>query len=213
MGVFKGHRIGASDGFTLVELAVTVGIAGTIAAMTIPSYMRFQRSTRQNEARTALAAMYTVEKNYALEFQTYTMCLQDIGYSPPPGPRYYARGFAPTVETRCGPDAEGGSAEPCNRTHWAADGTIKTCVGATGWGATVKGAGLGAPSGIPNQSSLGPGTYVAQKWFSARAVGNIGGVTSPTATTTYDGWSEIATPYDAWSIDQSKKMLNFQPGL
>src|SRR5579885_393885 len=99
-----------NSGFTLVELMVVVAIIGILAAIAIPNYQKFQAKARQSEAKIALAAIYSAEKSYATENSTYTLCINQAGYTPEgfnagAGKRYYAVGFAAAANAAatCGP--------------------------------------------------------------------------------------------------------------
>jgi type IV pilus assembly protein PilA len=58
-------------GFTLIELMIAVAIVGTLAAIAIPSYLRFQLRSKAAEARANLAAIATSENAYFGEFNRY----------------------------------------------------------------------------------------------------------------------------------------------
>jgi len=70
----------ARGGFTLIELMIVVAIVGSLAALAIPSYLRFQLRSKAAEARTNLATIATTENAYFGEFNRY------VGAAPtPPG--------------------------------------------------------------------------------------------------------------------------------
>jgi type IV pilus assembly protein PilA len=58
-------------GFTLIELMIAVAIVGALAALAIPSYLRFQLRAKAAEARANLAAIATSENAYFGEFSRY----------------------------------------------------------------------------------------------------------------------------------------------
>ncbi len=68
-----------SEGFTLVELMVSVGIIGVLAAVAIPNYNRFTAKARQTEAKVGLGAIYTSEVAYFADISAYSACLGNIG--------------------------------------------------------------------------------------------------------------------------------------
>ncbi|HUP57779.1 MAG TPA: prepilin-type N-terminal cleavage/methylation domain-containing protein, partial [Bdellovibrionota bacterium] len=121
-------------GFTLVELMVVVAIIGILAAVAIPNYQKYQARARQSEARVGLAAAFTAEKGFAVEQNTYSACLDNIGYRPDGfgalnSKRYYAVGFDGGGNASCGPT---GTAA-CNGYSYGAAGIIgtSTCTAAT----------------------------------------------------------------------------------
>lgn len=50
-----------AKGFTLIEMMVVLAILGLLAAIAIPSYLRWQGQTRQAEAKTNLAGIFVSE--------------------------------------------------------------------------------------------------------------------------------------------------------
>jgi prepilin-type N-terminal cleavage/methylation domain-containing protein len=51
-----------SDGFTLIELIVTVAILGILAAVGYPGYLRFIKDGQVEEAKSIIGALATAEK-------------------------------------------------------------------------------------------------------------------------------------------------------
>ena len=76
------------QGFTLIELMIVVAIIGLLAALAIPNFIRFQAKARQSEARVNLKSVYTSEKGYYADKQTYYDVLSVIGFEPEMNNRY-----------------------------------------------------------------------------------------------------------------------------
>jgi type IV pilus assembly protein PilA len=64
----KSNRQG---GFTLIELMLTVGIIGAMAAIAIPNFVTYQARSRRSEAFTNLAAMASAQKAFQAERNVY----------------------------------------------------------------------------------------------------------------------------------------------
>ena len=72
-------RAKQQGGFTLIELMIAVAIVASLAALAIPSYLRFQLRTKAAEARANLASIKTSEHAYFGEFDRY------VAAAPTPG--------------------------------------------------------------------------------------------------------------------------------
>lgn len=59
------------NGFTLMELMIGLIIVGILATMAVPSFSRAVERTRVKDAQTVLAALYSSEKVYRLDQNTY----------------------------------------------------------------------------------------------------------------------------------------------
>jgi type IV pilus assembly protein PilA len=99
-------------GFTLIELMISVGIVGLLAAVALPSFARFQARAKQSEAKVNLRAMFTAQRAFQAERDRYSILVSEIGFAPERNNRYaYFVGQGGTQEDRTSASA---SAAPDN---------------------------------------------------------------------------------------------------
>jgi type IV pilus assembly protein PilA len=112
----------SQSGFSLIELMIVVAIIGILATIAIPNFTRFQAKAKQSEAKGNLAGIYSAEKAFYAEWNTYFGVFPDIGFVPE-GRLNYNLGFAAagtaplapfvaTTYTSCTNTSVGGTA--CN---------------------------------------------------------------------------------------------------
>ncbi len=131
-----GFHTRGGDGFTLIELMLTVSIVGLLATVAIPTMMRFQLKAKAAECRVNIAAIREAEETYFAEFGEYASAVpvlplsigptrvawvlansdvhgfNDIGWSPE-GLLYFQYGvktngeLAYTIEARSDIDGDG----------------------------------------------------------------------------------------------------------
>jgi len=68
-----------NNGFTLLELMVTVAIIGLLASVAVPSFKKYQAKTISTEAKISLASFYVGENIAFTDWNTYVSCLYAVG--------------------------------------------------------------------------------------------------------------------------------------
>ncbi len=86
------NLLGKKNGFSLVELMVVVAIIGILAAVAVPNVTKYMLKARQSEAKTNLAAIYSANKAFHVEYNGYMTRFTVIGYAPE-GQLRYNSGF------------------------------------------------------------------------------------------------------------------------
>ena len=81
-------RVHNRKGFTLIELMIVVVIIGILAALAIPRFMQATTKSKQSEAKGILKQIYTMERAYRQDTDSYSADLNAIGVEIPANPRY-----------------------------------------------------------------------------------------------------------------------------
>jgi len=77
-----------TKGFTLIELMIVVAIIGILSAIAIPNFIKFQSRAKQSEAKANLKGLFTAQKAYFQEKDTYSNQMIGVGFQPERGNRY-----------------------------------------------------------------------------------------------------------------------------
>lgn len=160
-------------GFTLIELMIVVAIIGILAAIAIPNFIKFQARSKQAESKANLKAIYTAQKAYYQEKDSYDERVGQIGFTPERNNRYTYRLGAT-------------DAALVDRTN-AADGAVTggvIGVASNGYNADAF-KGYIVVTHAPVLTGVQTGSTGGFFW--ASAAGNIDN--AGTATTDYDQWS------------------------
>jgi prepilin-type N-terminal cleavage/methylation domain-containing protein len=75
-------KLQSKSGFSLVELMVVVAIIGILATIAVPNFQRFQARAKQASAKTELTGVYTAQKAFYVEYNSYTPDMQLAGFVP-----------------------------------------------------------------------------------------------------------------------------------
>jgi type IV pilus assembly protein PilA len=190
------NRIGNTEGFTLVELMVVVGIVGIMSSIAVPSYQAFTAKARQTEAKILLSSIYSLERSFQIENETYTTCLASAGFDHGLSTKYYyAIGFT-TPATTCGGtgtsdchflNLSSGSPTPCTAGAFPAGGFFP-----------ANAAVAGAPVSFSRFKSTTT-TSISSNQFKIAAAGSIS--------------SMGATIADVWTIDETRTLAHVQTGI
>lgn len=178
------NRLKSSKGFSLIELMIVVAIIGVLAAIAVPNYQKFQARSKQSEAKSNLAAIYSAEKSFQAEWQQYTGRFRDIGYEPEGWLRYNT-GFSGAGIATIPPNYH-------NNGAWIGTSFNTGAYCGNTIAAGVEGANICAVMNSPVTMGAAGGVVPTATVFTAHAIGDIDG----------DGTR------DEWTMDQSKVLTN-----
>ena len=203
---------------------VVVGIIGILAAVAVPNLMKFQAKAKQSNAKVELSALYSVEKAYMVEYNTYTPNFLALGY--------YPDGVPNEADTK---DANGKTtktaAQGCPQVSPGTDAATRIAGTFAGWPVRYYAVGfsnttttLGVPAQLTN--ALKCNTIYTDNTTGDTRSGDLAGTTptgTPKAEVASDGLSfvvkasgnissESKTAADIWTINNNKTLTNNQIG-
>jgi type IV pilus assembly protein PilE len=74
----KPHR-----GFTLIELMITVAIVAILAAVALPSYRSYVRTTHRSEAQAFMLAVAARQQQFLVDTRSYVDTIAEVGVPMP----------------------------------------------------------------------------------------------------------------------------------
>ena len=166
---------------------VGIGVIGLLALIAVPNFMKFQCKSKQSEAKTNLSGLFTAEKAFYGEYNSYTSDLVALNWYPYAGENgpTYLYGFA-----YGGPDENipgMGSNYDIDRADSLHPDVVSAGSYKTGKMITSSGRPLSSDD-LPEESE------VSKDAFIAAAVGNV------------DGDSDL----DIWTINEVKMLMPVQ---
>lgn len=190
-------------GFSLVELMVVVAIIGILATIAVPNFQKFQARAKQSNAKTELTGIYTAQKAFFVEYNTYHGHLPAVGFVPEGvevGTNYdtlntvariYGSASHSGATPESSPNALGGTLPPLPGGFTGYDGYHSNPIQCTFASTTT---------GVPSTTG-GAAPNVTNTAFQAIAIGCPGGNTN------------AAAEVDVWTINEGRSLLNIQSGI
>lgn len=72
-----------NQGFTLIEMMISVAIIGILAAIAIPAFQNYQNRSKRSEAYANVSALAKMEKGYFSEYSSYVEVPPEPAGGPP----------------------------------------------------------------------------------------------------------------------------------
>ncbi|MEO5667283.1 MAG: type II secretion system protein [Bdellovibrionota bacterium] len=198
-------KLKSKSGFSLVELMVVVAIIGILATIAIPNFQKFQARARQASARTELTGIYTAQKSFVIEYNSFSASLPTIGFVP----------------------------EDINDTvanYTVKGGVNRVYASSAGPGTIAAGAAACGVAGCPNTGLAYGGQYRSSctniantaDWVAPAGTVGAGFAAPVSAATTFiaavDGCpgslaGQAAINSDVWNINENRIIANHRSGL
>lgn len=192
-----------------MELAVSVAVIAVLIAIAVPLFAKFQAKSRQIEAKASLANLYAAEHNFFIQFNQYTVNLNNAGFGALGKGLRYATGF----------DANG-TGVPCT-SYSPDDGAPPELVESGNmkfvWNCHESINKSGQTFDLPMEWSTENGYCKLQPKLPAGTITNCDasrGKASFRAAAVGDPKNKIGPlSNDGWTVDDQKIFLNSSPGL
>lgn len=208
---------------------IVVAIIGILSSIAVPNYIGLMARVRQIEAKMMLASVYTAEKTFQVDADSFTASLKSAGFSLEPNQKnFYGLGFS-TLHSRadtCGPAANA----DCNASGWRreSNGTytpmpapgsellgslLNDLEGNIYFSANTRASETGAPIQCFAENPMAPCRLIQPTQVEPSTELDYSGVTRDTFTVTASGSISNSPLPDHWTIDETKSFSNMQSGI
>ncbi len=188
---------------------VSISVIGVLAAIAVPLYSKFHAKSRQIEAKASLANLFAAERNFFIQFNMYTVNLNNAGFGALGKGLRYATGFDVNgMGVPCVGYANGEATAPPEGVEagspkfvWNCDEFVnkeQTFELSAEWKMT--GIYCKAQPKLPLGTSTTCDDTSGQVSFRAAAVGDPHNKLGPQSV-------------DGWTIDEKKVIVNSSPGI
>ena len=189
-------------GFTLIELALVLAIAGVLGYIAMNSYNGMSAKAKTREAQVLLTREYMAERTFFVAFQSYTNCLEALKALPHGSAHFYFTGTLNVLpQVSCGPSGT----VSCDTYDFNPSASATSVCNSTNfidaYGATCNGHHCYANSNPPS---------ALQAWAGSAPGYEATGTTFKTVAGAILTGSGVV---DVWTIDHTKALLNPQSGL
>ena len=173
------------EGFSLIELMIVVAIIGVLVAVAVPNFQRFLTRAKQTEAKTNLGSVYTAQRSFRAEWNSYSSGFGLIGFSPE-GTLKYRIMTGPKADAGVAPGSHPRSGITALSDSEKADNTDTYC--------SISNITCAEDTTTPKDPTTKPTTPGAAAFLSTAS-------------------ADLGAGLDTWSIDQDKSLVNVEVGL
>lgn len=137
----KFENMKRAEGFTLIELMVTIAIIGILASIAYPSYTNYLQKGRRASAQTHLMDIAQRQQQYLLDARAYAPDIGTLGITTPSDVSTYytipaftvnAAGAPPSFAVTAKPKAGSQASDKCGTLGIDSAGSKTTSTGASG---------------------------------------------------------------------------------